>query len=299
MSTNCYVSQLKAVVNNDNLNILGAFYLGKLSNVNNYRLYITELTATEAGKSRLKILNGSGTITYGGTTYNLEDEGFPLPTSTFANPISAYLTSDENKSAYLYITNKEYIKNIDINSTASLKTSQTIYGCSNLEKLNFIGSANDFTDPIINSFKNATLKQLKIYNSGTVSYAGDLSQIETDRLEHFEIRMNSHSSLAALIVNVNALTMPTLKYIRLQNIKYGGSIINLSSILIETISVVGDGALNVERNYENFASKQVEMGRNSGVCTITYNSTTKVLKFGSSMDNPTEQESAQGWQIAS
>jgi hypothetical protein len=63
---------------------------------------------------------------------------------------------------------------------------------------------------------------------------------------------------------------------------------------------------NINGNVDNFAAAQVTAGRESGTLTlivqqtkVTPNGTkTYTIKFGSSMVNPTEEETAQGYQIS-
>ena len=74
----------------------------------------------------------------------------------------------------------------------------------------------------------------------------------------------------------------------------------LKSILIENYSIakcsnVGQFDINL------FGASQVSKGRVSGVCNVNASKTyqlTYTIKFGSSMVNPTAEETAQGYQVA-
>ena len=79
------------------------------------------------------------------------------------------------------------------------------------------------------------------------------------------------------------------------------------SLLLQTIML--DNTSTITGSLEDFATAQVSKGRRSGSLDITCNNaitlngsavannTTKTIKYGSSMVDPTTAETAQGWQI--
>jgi hypothetical protein len=135
------------------------------------------------------------------------------------------------------------------------------------------------------SSKN-TLQKLSTENNDTVIDCNDLNAFE-----HL-------TDLSCPIVNnlkdLNMSTLIKANFNKADIYDIDGAKAIAKNLGITSLEVPG-GELSIG---EAFATEQVRLGRESGSCLYMRKGyISKTIKYGTSMQNPTEQESAQGYQI--
>lgn len=131
-------------------------------------------------------------------------------------------------------------------------------------------------------------------------YSVDMSKFEycTD-MTNIRLRYSSSGSISS----ISKLTQ--LTYVDVSFTEVSGTYDEIAHIIGLTNASFQE-CNNMSGTVEGFANKQIENGRTSGKCllygpNLTYGGTTvpyKWIKYGSSMVNPTEAETAQGWQAS-
>lgn len=275
----CLVTRLKGVVDDDSLNILGAYYLTKVSNGGSKTDYISELTATESGKCKLMVYNGTLTI----DTIDYTDNGYDIPTTKFSSPIRVKVQANAGKDAYLYVTNRHYLKNVEINFTPCEKTN-SIGDAPNL--LLFSGYCYNGE---ITPLNYSSLETFRLYcenNAELGVITGTLSGSRCPKLKTLSLQSNQNYTSAKMTIDIDTLDMPTLQTFICANMVLSGSIANFKSTSITSITIRGIGNFNAE-NIEAFAKMQIALGRTSGSCNIVIESTNKTVTFTGSGDGYT------------
>ena len=272
----CLVTKLKGVVNDDSLNILGAYYLTKVSNGNSSTNYITELSATESGKCKLMVYNGTLTI----NTIDYTESGYTLPTEAFSSPINVKVQANAGKDAYLYVTNRHYLKKVNMNFTPCAKTNN-IGDALNLLSFNGFAYNGEITPLNYSNLKNFMLYSDENEELGTIT--GTLNGSKCPKLKTLSLLSNKRYYSAQMTVDIDTLDLPLLETFSCTNMVLSGSIANLNSVNVKTITIRGIGNDNAN-NIEAFAKRQVAMGRTSGTCTITIEATKKIVTFTGSGD---------------
>lgn len=274
----CFVTKYAIKVDNDNLNILGAFYLSKIEAGNTYRSFISNLQATEDGKCVLRATGGTArcTIAGDGNTYDLVNSGYPVKTTAYPSPLDITITAD-SEPVYLYVTNKDYLTNIYSSFPCCEKTLSLGDG-ENMKSISLMGQESHFL-PF--NFKHVT--SIRIYNAdGKKPLYGTLSGSKSESLTDLNVNDYLYSA-TNLKINVDTLDLPNLKVFSSINCILSGNIQNFNSINLTSITIVGIGNYNVN-NIENFAKAQVAKGRTSGTCKITIESTVKTVTFSNSVE---------------
>lgn len=267
----CLVTKLKGVVNDDSLNILGAYYLTKASNGNSSTNYITELSATESGKCKLMVYNGTLTI----DNIDYTESGYALTTEAFPSPIFVKVQANAGKDAYLYVTNRYYLKKVRMNFTPCAKTNN-IGDAHNLLTFNGFAYNGEITPLNYSNLEEFLLYSDENKELGTIT--GTVNGSKCPTLKTFAFSSNQIYSSAQMKVDIDTLDLPLLEVFFCKNMVLSGSIANLNSVNVNTITITGIGNYNVN-NIEAFAKRQVAMGRTSGTCTITIESTEKIVTF--------------------
>lgn len=272
----CLVTKLKGVVNDDSLNILGAYYLTKVSNGNSSTNYVNELSATESEKCKLMVYNGTLTI----NTIDYTESGYTLPTKAFSSPINVKVQANAGKDAYLYVTNRHYLKKVNMNFTPCAKTNN-IGDALNLLSFNAFAYNGEITPLNYSNLKDFILYSDKNEELGTIT--GTLNGSKCPKLKTLSLSSNQRYYSAKMTVDIDTLDLPLLEIFNCTNMVLSGSIANLNSVNVKTITIRGIGNDNANE-IEAFAKRQVAMGRTSGTCTITIEKTEKIVTFTGSGD---------------
>ncbi len=272
----CLVTKLKGVVDDDSLNILGAYYLTKVPNGSSSTNYITELSAIESGKCKLMVYNGTLTI----DTIDYTESGYTLPTGAFSSPINVKVQANAGKDAYLYVTNRHYLKKVNMNFTPCAKTNN-IGDAHNLLSFSGFCYNGDITPLNYSNLESFRLYSDKDEELGVIT--GTLSGSKCPKLKTLSLQSNQSYSSARMTVDIDTLDLPLLETFTCVNMVLSGNIADLNSANVKTITIRGIGNDNAN-NIEAFAKRQVAMGRTSGTCTITIEETKKTVTFTGSGD---------------
>ena len=264
----CLVTKLKGVVDDDNLNILGAYYLTKIEAGKNVAAYISNLTATEANKCVLMVRNG--TLNVAGVDYT--QNGYPIGINQWSSPLLITVNANA-KDAYLYVTNRSYLKEVNMNFSPCKKTND-VGDAINLVSINAASK-----DGEVSPFNFSKLQSFILYSdvNETVT-GGTLSGSKAPELRVFSVTTQTNYNVSELEIDVDTLDFPKLESFAVNRMNLKGSIASLSSINLTSITIAGKGNFN-SSNIEAFAQRQVALGRKSGTCTVKIETETKTITF--------------------
>lgn len=260
MANDCLLTKLKSVIQNDSLEKLGVFTLTIPSDA-------SERMFTVSANKPTKITFTGGTIS-GNNYYNIKSLNTLEPISITPNSAESDIVVTFPKYDWL-----NYFK----------ANESDPYDAKNIvDDLNFIEYNPNITyltttfrrDANTNLFKNLS-------NLTTVKLRGNL----------FGDFSNFNNNITDIFISSPTFTVTTEELF---------SRTNLREVYVYAGSFTGE--------ISTLADKQVENGRTSGTfeligTRLTYKGTVitvgarKTIKFGSSMQNPTAEETAQGWQV--
>lgn len=270
---NCLVEKLKAVVNNDELPKLNTIRI-KISNSeisNKNFVTVTFIGNLSTSPNTAKLYH---------TYQNAVDDvdGFTeLPSQTSTRTNSCYLSVGEY---YIEISPKDiYRLSVNYQTTATI---------------NF-GGLNDFE--YVSTLENLSVAGARI--------EGDISKINKN-VNMNTLVLQGCSDVNGNISKINTLTL--LQSINLANTQVSGSLEALGGLTKLTSLVLTD--CGVSGDLATMASAMVTSpnSRTSGTLTVTCNNVVKLngtviprrgtvtIKFGTSMESPTAEDTARGWQ---
>ena len=293
MANDCLVTKLKATVNNSNLKKLGVI---KMRIVVGANAQINRMAENSTLGAQMKIKaygDGYFTTTKGGNV-RLGDE------VTFSQEVFPVQGEYDIEVSYKYnahdlVMLNVTVKDIDFSDFDYTELKNIGYfedstnvdydkipskNFNNLVNLNFDTNRNGKLN-IDNFANNTTLTILRINSVVNGQISGNISALSNNTaLTKFDCKTSKITGDISALGGCTALTRTEI-----YQSKISGSI-------------------------ESLAAAQVAAGRTSGSLVVfysapvTYNgespldSAIKTIKFGSSMENPTSQETTQGWQIA-
>ena len=278
----CLITKLNGIVNNDELNILGAAYIGMIPKGTTLTGYLTQLNASIPNSCVLKITKGAtGSFTNSDTGSSVDlATGFVLPTDgKFTTPCPITVSAPADRNAYLYITDRYHLKYINYNFMTNAKT----FEIGDLPELVVYNNSGNNKGSILAPFHFSKCESFSIYNeSSETTLSGDLSNSSSTTLKSFSIKESALYSKSTLHINIDTLDFPKLETIDIQNCDIVGDISSLSSIVLTNISFVGKGN---DMNINKFAKSQIAKGRNSGTCTIRLDASVKTITFNSAVES--------------
>lgn len=272
MENKCLAKEYDLSVDNKNLPIYDVIRISVYKTDSAQRLQIgTAGSESPAILSFSDVKEGVGGFTLSPENINNpENQTATIPANTASN--SWYLG---NGTYTLYISNKYGISRIGGENEIGFNLSE-LSGAVNLTNIGLAANTN-IKGNIANLSKLSKINNIALQNNPYIY--GDISNLAI-------------ATLAALYVF---------------NTKCKGNIETLDVCTAMTALQVNKSA--IEGELATLANKMVAKGRTSGTmtvkgsesnCTLNGESfATAIIKFGSSMVNPTSAETAQGWQIAS
>lgn len=275
---NCLVKKLKAVVDNDNLEKFGRF---------------TIEIVNPGSASDYALLNGTGIkTTYKDTSDNI----------IWEDRTGAVTAGQLTSAGTLEVINKWELTFIDCYYVNGVKfNTDVLKTCT---KLVYILLTNSNVSFNLSDFKDLTaLTTLKLITRGTKKGSiNDLAALVN--LKTIEFGSNFWNINGNISVFAN---MPNLTNLDIQQSKVNGDIADLASnIFLTTLNIQQTN--HISGTLESFANGQAA-NRESGQVKIIFNGivtyegvavpnvSTKTVKFGTSMVNPTAEETERGWQV--
>lgn len=278
----CLITKLNGIVNNDELNILDAAYIGMIPKGTTLTGYLTQLNASIPNSCVLKITKGAtGSFTNTNTASSVDlATGFVLPTDgRFTAPCTITVSAPADRNAYLYITDRYHLKYLEYNFMTNAKT----FAIGDLPELvNYNNSGNN-KGSIFVPFHLSKCELFSVTNSDLeTTLSGDLSNSSSPTLKTFSVAEYARYDKSTLHINIDTLDFPKLETLIINNCDVIGDISSLSSIVLKNISFQGKGN---DMDINKFAKSQVAKGRNSGTCTIRLDASTKTITFNSAVEN--------------
>lgn len=278
----CLITKLNGSVNNDELNILGAAYIGMIPKGTTLNGYLIQLNASIPNSCVLKITEGAtGSFTNTNTASSVDlTKGFVLPTDgKFISPCPITVSAPTDRNAYLYVTDRYHLKFISYNFMTSAKT----FGIGDLPELIEYHNGGNNKGSIFAPLNLSKCEKIEFYNENSeTTFTGDLSYSSSPTLKEFIIQEMANYAKSTLHINIDTLNFPKLEKIYIRNCDVVGDISNLSSIVLTNIYFIGKGN-NI--NIDKFAKSQIAKGRNSGTCKITLDASIKTITFDSTVEN--------------
>lgn len=278
----CFITKLNGSVNNDELNILGAAYIGMIPKGTTLTGYLTQLNASIPNSCMLKITEGAtGSFTNTNTNSSVDlATGFVLPVDgKFTAPCPITVSAPADRNAYLYITDRYHLKYVDYNFMTNAKT----FEIGDLPELIEYHNNGNNKGSIFAPFNFSKCEVFSVTNADTeTTLAGDLSNSSSPALKGFYVQEYARYNKSTLHINIDTLDFPKLEAISIKNCDVVGDISSLSSIVLTNISFEGKGN---SMDIEKFAKSQITKGRNSGTCKIKLDSVVKTITFNPSVEN--------------
>ena len=278
----CLITKLNGIVNNDELNILDAAYIGMIPKGTTLTGYLTQLNASIPNSCVLKITKGATGSFHNTSTNSSVDlaTGFVLPTDgKFTAPCPITVSAPADRNAYLYITDRYHLKYLDYNFMTNAKT----FGIGDLPELIKYNNGGNNKGSIFAPFHFSKCEEFSVTNSDLeTTLSGDLSNSSSPTLKMFSVGEYARYDKSTLHINIDTLDFPKLETIAIKNCDVVGDISSLSSIVLTNISFEGKGnGMDIDK----FAKSQIAKGRNSGTCKITLDRTVKTITFNSAVEN--------------
>lgn len=278
----CLITKLDCIVNNDELNILDAAYIGMIPKGTTLKGYLIQLNASIPNSCVLKISKGAtGSFTNTNTANSVDlATGFVLPTDgKFTAPCPITVSAPADRNAYLYITDRYHLKYLEYNFMINAKT----FEIGDLPELIKYSNGGNSKGSIFAPFHFSKCEEFSFTNSDLeTTLSGDLSNSSSPTLKKFSVEEYARYDKSTLHINIDTLDFPKLETIRIRNCDVVGDISSLSSIVLNSIYFQGKGN---SADINKFAKSQVAKGRNSGTCKITLDGTVKTITFNSAVEN--------------
>lgn len=278
----CLITKLDCIVNNDELNILDAAYIGMIPKGTTLKGYLIRLNASIPNSCVLKITKGAtGSFTNTNTNSSVDlATGFVLPTDgSFTAPCPITVSAPADRNAYLYITDRNHLKYLGCNFMTNAKT----FAIGDLPELITYNNGGTNKGSIFAPFHFSKCEEFSVTNSDLeTTLIGDLSNSSSPTLKTFRVNEYARYNKSTLHINIDTLDFPKLETINIRNCDVVGDISSLSSIVLNSIYFKGKGN---SMNINKFAKSQVAKGRNSGTCKIVLDESIKTITFNSAVEN--------------
>lgn len=278
----CLITKLNGVVNDEELNILGAAYIGMIPKGTTLTGYLTQLNASIPNSCVLKITKGATGSFHNTNTNSSVDlaTGFILPTDgKFMAPCPITVSAPADRNAYLYITDRYHLKYLDYNFMINAKT----FGIGDLPELINYSNGGNSKGSIFAPFHFSKCEEFSVTNSDLeTTLSGDLSNSSSPTLKIFNVNEYARYDKSTLHINIDTLDFPKLENISIRNCDVEGDISSLSSIVLTNIYFQGKGnGMDIDK----FAKSQIAKGRNSGTCKIRLDTSVKTITFNPAVEN--------------